>query len=640
MSARWWSQPFAPEGSAAAEGIAKQLGRPSLDPLTVLVREAAQNSWDARAPDGLVDFSVDIRTLRNNTAAWRAALLPQPSAESHLDIDQQLNANCVIIVVSDRNTIGLGGPLRAGERPPDDVKSDFVQFLRNVGEPSDHQFGGGTYGFGKGIFYQLSHVGAILVDTNVREGGPTGRRLMGAALGHSWYQGDRRFTGRHWWGNVSADDVPDPVLSHEAEFLATSLGLPGFADGRSGTDIVIIAADLGVAGSEVDAQERTPHEAATFIASSVLWNLWPKMVSDEQGHYMRFTVGVDGSSVAVVDPQEVVELEPFVEALLEIRAGRGLPYSRTVPPRHAGTFALAIGAASRSERLAIRAARPFEGSAHHVARMRVAELVVDYLAGPPHPDTRLAYGAVYKASEDADALFAASEPPTHDDWVAKGLTGPARGTVLGARTFIQKQLDERLGLAPQAGGSGGQGLGQLSMLLASIIPARFNNLAKQNETDDDEFTTWPQGRGDGGEAGTGTGSTNAGSGFGTNGSHRGGGLPLRRGGKPKLVGTPALRLEHGEPYLVAAVRIPASDFERTLAADVEVVIEGGGREVERPLGAIVPRVIEWRSNSGEVLRGRTLHLAACDESDWCVYATHVPDAVVRFSVTEVKLNAA
>jgi hypothetical protein len=460
LSVRWWSQPFAPEGSAAAEGIVKQLGRPALDPLTVLVREAAQNSWDAHLPDGVVEFRIDVRLLGDDVGTWRDLLLPGPPSESNVDLDKALRPEAVVLVVSDRNTRGLGGPLRAGERAHGEETPDFVQFLRNVGEPSDHQFGGGTYGFGKGIFYRLSRAGAILVDTHGAGGDPAARRLMGAALGHSWYLGERRFTGRHWWGLVATDDVPDPVLTTQADTIAKALRLPGFDDGTTGTDIVVLAAHLGTIGSESEARDRTPEEAANFIMSSVLWNLWPKMVPDEHGHHMRFVVGVNGSDIPVPEPHTFNELAPFVEALLEVRAGDGVAFSRTVPPKHAGTFAMALGAAdSAGTRLLIGAAKPFEGPSHHVARMRVAELVVDYLPGPPHSDPRLAYAGVFKASEDADALFASAEPPTHDDWIAKGLSGTARGVVQGARTFMQKQLDERLGLGPQTGSSGGQGWG-------------------------------------------------------------------------------------------------------------------------------------------------------------------------------------
>lgn len=624
MSARWWSQPFAPEGSAAAEGIVKQLGRPALDPLTVLVREAAQNSWDARLPNGMVvEFGVDVRVLGEDVGAWRHLLLPGPQAESDLHLDAALRPDTVVLVISDRNTVGLGGPLRAGERAGEDETPDFVQFLRNVGEPSDHQFGGGTYGFGKGIFYRLSRVGAILVDTNMAAGGPTRRRLMGAALGHSWYLEDRRFTGRHWWGQVAADDVPDPLLGGDAEAVAEALRLPGFMDGRTGTDIVVLAAGLGPAGSEQDSRERTPAEAATFITSSILWHLWPKMVPDAHGRQIRFTVGVNGSSVSVPAPETVDDLAPFVEALRDVRAGRGALYSRTVPPRRAGSFAMALGASDGvSRRLSVTAARPFEGPSHHVARMRVAELVVDYMPGPAHPDTRLSYGAVFKTSEDADALFAQAEPPTHDDWISKGLSGSARGVVLGARAFVQKQLDEKLGLGPQVGGSGGQGLGEFSALLAGIVPAR---LGTRRDTD-----------GTGGKGSTGGGERpSSSSGGGSLGS-----APPRREGRVRLAGAPSLRIHQGHPYLVAPVKVPADHRVRLVSADVEVVVEGGGRETEPPLGAALPQIMQWQSATGDVVvQGRSIQVQPGEDSDWYVYATYLPDAVVRFRVSQVASSA-
>ncbi|MEU4337178.1 hypothetical protein AB0F59_21470 [Micromonospora lupini] len=623
MSGRWWSQPFAPEGSAAAEGIVKQLGRPALDPLTVLVREAAQNSWDAHLSEGVVEFGVDVRVLGEHVDAWRQLLLPGPPSDSNVDLDNALRPDAVVLVVSDRNTGGLGGPLRAGERARDEETPDFVQFLRNVGEPSDHQFGGGTYGFGKGIFYRLSQVGAILVDTNTAEGGAAGRRLMGAALGHSWFLGDRRFTGRHWWGHVAPDDIPDPILAGQAGSVAKALGLPGFADGRTGTDIVVLAADLGSTGWESYARERTPAEAATFIASSVLWNLWPKMIPDERGRCMRFVVGVNGSRVPVPEPGSFDELAPFVESLHDVRAGKGVSYSRTVPPRNAGSFALALGAAGEGDtRLVIAAAKPFEGPSHHIARMRVAELVVDYLPGPPHPDNRLSYGGVFKASEDADALFASAEPPTHDDWVAKGLSGSARGVVLGARTFVHKQVDEKLGFGAQAGGSGGRGMGELSALLAGIVPAR---IGVGRDTD-----------GPGGRGGPSSGEVVGPMVGGSSGS----GSSSRRGRKPRLTGIPSLQIHHGHPYLVAPVMVPADVTARIVSADVEVVVEGGGRENEPPLGAALPQVMQWQSVTGiVVVSGRSIHVPAGEESEWYVYATYVPDAVVRFRVSQVTSNA-
>src|SRR4051812_36341141 len=100
MTGVWWSQPFAPEGSAAAEGIVKQLGRPTLDPLAVLVREAAQNSADAQREDtDLVEFRIDVRTLGTTADAWRELLLPAPEAQSGLPLDAALSPDSVVLVI-------------------------------------------------------------------------------------------------------------------------------------------------------------------------------------------------------------------------------------------------------------------------------------------------------------------------------------------------------------------------------------------------------------------------------------------------------------------------------------------------------------------------------------------------------------
>ncbi len=43
-----FSEPYGASGGLAADGILNQLGRPDIEALEVLVREAVQNSWDAK----------------------------------------------------------------------------------------------------------------------------------------------------------------------------------------------------------------------------------------------------------------------------------------------------------------------------------------------------------------------------------------------------------------------------------------------------------------------------------------------------------------------------------------------------------------------------------------------------------------
>jgi hypothetical protein len=596
MTTRWWSQPFAPEGSAAAEGIVKQLGRPLLDPLTVLVREAAQNSWDARAGGAQVDFRISLRTLGALTDSWRELILPGPTATAEL-LDASVTHDAVLLVVSDRGTRGLGGPLRAGARPAHGEKADFVQFLRNVGEPNDNEFGGGTYGFGKGIFYRLSRTSAILVDTMTIQGD---RRLMGAALGNSWYDDDdQRYTGRHWWGDIAADGIPDPYIGLEAADLAARLGLPGFADDATGTDVALIAADLGTSEDAGESRPRTVQEAGLFLASSMLWHLWPKAVKLESAPSMRFSVEIDGELLQVPDPHSVSELRPFVQSLEKVRTGTAHGYRRTVAPKDAGRLALTVGAATTQPiDEIVEMAKPYEGPSHHVARMRVAELVVDYLPTSTHPDGLLRYGGVFRSTLDSDEYFASSEPPTHDSWVEKGLSGTARGVVQGARNFVVKTVDAELGLGDGATGGQAKGLGALSSRLASLLPS---------------------------VSATGPGAKHSRPSGGSGGQGR---------VVPRIVDGPNLHRYNGKLHLMAKVHVPASATDRTVRAEVAVVVEGGGRESAPPAGAPVPVVTGWRTEGDRGIDGPEVVVRPGDSTDWWVFASYVPDAVVRFRITE------
>lgn len=621
IEAGWWSQPFAPEGSVAAEGIVKQLGRPEMDPLTVLIREAAQNSWDARCATGPIDFRVSLYRLGSLAEVWREEMLPPPPHASGNELNEMLNEDTIMLVVSDRNTVGLGGPIRAGTRPAPGEKADFVQFMRNVGEARDHEFGGGTYGFGKGIFYRISRAGAILVDT--RTGGAvSSRRLMGAALGESYYVGDQRYTGRHWWG-VVGDLVADPVLDADAEGMSHKLGLPGFAEGETGTDVVIIAADLGTKSNDPESPQRSLEEAAKYLASSILWHLWPKFVPDRNDQFMRFKVTADGLDVEVPLPESISDLAPFVQALNEIRAGGGVHYNRTVAPKDAGSLSLKLMPSKASDTITTAdLARPFTGAPHHVARMRAPELVVDYFQGPPHSDARLAYGAVFKASPEADAAFAMSEPPTHDNWVARGLTGTDKGVVQNVTRFLNREVSHIV--APQVAtrGDTSRGLGELSVRLGALIPSELRGWTA---------TAGGDAAGAGEQSGRARGSGGVADKTGQRRSVR----------QPRIVGVPRLEIHRGEPRVVAEVEVPACDSVRKLRAGVDVVVEGGRVEDAPPEGAAVPTIVEWRgSDETQMVEGPILTIEPGGPTRWFVHASYVDDAVVRFRLAEIQVGGA
>ncbi|MFC9084123.1 hypothetical protein ACFTY7_45855 [Streptomyces sp. NPDC057062] len=280
MEVAWYSQPYPPEGASAAEGIRNQLGRPELDLLTILVRESAQNSWDARLSDSStpVDYGIDMWTVAPaHAGAWRT-LLPagSPTNPDHFPLRTTLRHPVIrVLAVSDRGTRGLGGPTRANDAVGAD--RDFVSFIRNIGEPRDRALGGGTYGFGKGIFYLLSKSGSVLVHSRCRTpGGDYETRLIGCTLWKSYVAtergGERRYTGRHWWGDTTGD-VVEPLVGTAADAVAQRLGLRPFGPRETGTTVVVIDPNLD--------EFEQPTDAADYLAETIAWHLWPKMISTD-----------------------------------------------------------------------------------------------------------------------------------------------------------------------------------------------------------------------------------------------------------------------------------------------------------------------------------------------------------------------
>lgn len=598
MRATWWSQPYPPEGTMASDGIQRQLGTPSLDPLAVLIRETAQNSWDARSDDsGGVALRYELFELKQAAAAAEL-LLPGPAVPDQPDrLGPSITPGSRVLLVSDRGTDGLGGPLRSDVPAESGEMPDFVNFIRNVGEARDRALGGGTYGFGKGILYRVSGPSTIIVDTTCLVGGGLQRRLMGAALTHGFTRSGRRYTGRHWWG-VERDGIIDPLLDDEAATTADSLGLRGFASGETGTDIYVLDPDLG---TEADGTIRCVSDAARYMAGSAVWFLWPKLLERDGRRPMTVEVSLDGKEIPIPEPEKARRLRPFVRAFRALDAPKAKPLTRRSPPNTVGVFASAESPYAPTPDGVLDSAEPFAGPAHHCAQMRDVELVVNYVAGPDHPDPQTQYGAVFRASVEADDHFAQAEPPTHDDWVTQHLSGTDRGVVTAARRFVRDEMARVATPAADAGphSSSRVPLGELSSTLARILPTAS---------------------GDGGSAGGGGGDTGGGSG--------GGGGPRR----PITQSGPAqLAVVDGTARILQPCRAADSASDITAVAIARVAVDGSAERVA-PLGAPMPEVLGWMSDTGDWVAGDVLTISPSATRDWVVHVKPAPHASTLVTV--------
>ncbi|MER9175296.1 hypothetical protein NKH72_17100 [Mesorhizobium sp. M0955] len=471
-----YSEPYGSTGNIG-ENFRRLLGAPALGPLQTLIREAVQNIADAAKLGHGPEILIRLRTLsREQLEILREVILREeprePKSCDLLKLAVSRN-NLTVLEICDFRTTGLGGPTRSDRIPIGTERTDFIDFLRNIGTPRDTEHGGGTYGFGKVALYRASRCATILVDTLPHATGPKDRRLIGCHVGHSFGIPEngmlRKYTGRHWWGVADAQDgVVDPVTGDQAAELATALGFPDRDDGRTGTSIMII---------DFETEDEDLHVSGNRIVEALLWNFWPRLMRDVPDS-RRFVckVEVEGADVPVPAPEDIAPFDLFCKAMRAARSRSGhdvRPIESQWRQKLLGTLAIERGL--RSPR------RPLVGEGtevpavvHHVALMRPVELVVKYLEGTPLPDERLEWAGVFLASGEGEVerAFADSEPPAHDDWIPDNLpAGNARRYVKFAMKRLRGIASEMGIVAPgrPIGSSSGPPLARLAGRLGAIL---------------------------------------------------------------------------------------------------------------------------------------------------------------------------
>jgi hypothetical protein len=422
----WFPERVPPSGALTATGLRGVLGRPRLHPLTILVRETAQNSWDARLSERPVEFSVHGFDLSPTQLDNLRTLVFAETPAVGLDLRARLRSSTMrVLVIRDSNTHGLGGPTRA-DSAPHGGPNRYVRFLLDVGAADRQKVEGGTYGFGRSIAYNVSSVHTVVVYTRSRDQLERPQsRLIAAGLGEEYSRDGQRFTGRHWWGRLAGGTV-EPLVDSAADDLAAAIGFPLFRHDETGTALMILDPVLFA---------EHPERAMGFIAESIAWHLWPKMIPTDRPP-MRFTVSWNGSRIPVPDPTDMQPLTGYVRALeaihearrerttaegvevIEVRAERPkttlgwlalcrFPYRQSRPP--------SATLQDDGEEEGVSPA-PFTGRSSHVVLLRSPELVVIYDPHVEDPNPDLEWAGVFLAADHHNEAFAESEPPTHDAW--------------------------------------------------------------------------------------------------------------------------------------------------------------------------------------------------------------------------------
>jgi len=583
------SELFSATGGAAAEGVSNQLGRPRADRFTLLVREAVQNSWDAKLDASeVVRFQIDGYELDENN---RRALADQvfASAPASVDLRARLltGSNFPILAVSDFGTRGLSGPTRGDIVPLPGESTNFVDFMRYIGRPPNRAYAGGTYGFGKAAYYLASSLKTICVHTCFNVGNEVESRFMAAALGPQFEtdgHAGRRFTGRHWWGRMAPDQVVDPIVGEQADELAQLLGGVGRGPNETGTTVYVLAPDF---------QSALAQSVLSDMGRVLMDYFWPKLVDGPaQTASMSFCVRWQGADLPLPQLHNEPELALLTHAFLAavgkepLRGATLETISSQRPKKLLGHAAFVrqsiIGTQKTSSIISDDAdsnARPrvLQRPLHHIAVMRAPNFVVKYLEGPPVPYELAEYAGVFRVDSEVDAAFARSEPPTHDDWVPDFLFDPAEKTYVRVAHRRLKEVVEGFAAPPlvEATGMGTPSVAAFSRLLGGLAPS----LGEGTRNSSRSPSSSPGGNG-------------------TRSGNRGGTTVATQ---VDFVGEPTTEMVDAIPVMMARFQVSGIQDESVRIVALPKVVVADGFESEPPEGSQQPTVLKWFGPDGEIV---------------------------------------
>lgn len=148
--------------------VLKSIQNETTEKMELLVRESIQNSLDA----GLSKQDVKVEFTINEIVMSEVFKVVQDLNKEYFyknykgDIQKQ-------IVISDKNTQGLTGDIRTDL----DTNSNLFKLIYNVGQAQQNKGSGGSWGYGKTIYYRIGN-GLVLFYSRIKENNGYSERLV------------------------------------------------------------------------------------------------------------------------------------------------------------------------------------------------------------------------------------------------------------------------------------------------------------------------------------------------------------------------------------------------------------------------------------------------------------------------------
>jgi len=260
--------------------------------IDILVRESVQNSLDAGRNDfeGFTEFYFDIVEYIDSDELINAlSFLRQEQTDFVFQrlIGRIQRSNSSAIVLSDRGTTGLSGPVMYDDKKwhDNDIRKNFANLVYELGQNHGAEMAGGSFGFGKSIYYRISGAGLVMYYSRSAEG----ERLAFCMISKEEQEESHLSTGICWWGETSeyqgikyAVPVTDPAKIGEV-LQSLKMEKIRLNETETGTSISIFGPGLNFLRENVDESEDSeiPYNSQLLkikFEDAVQKWYWPRMI--------------------------------------------------------------------------------------------------------------------------------------------------------------------------------------------------------------------------------------------------------------------------------------------------------------------------------------------------------------------------
>jgi hypothetical protein len=271
-------------------------GNSRLSLIDILVRESIQNSLDAynKGREEQIKFYLDQIKFTDHhslSSCIKKALVVKPNDSFFNRLNNRLcNGHPSIMVLSDKGTTGLSGPVKPSDKGWGDnsVRKNFANLVYEIGQNHGAELAGGSFGFGKTIFYRLSASGLVMYYSRSVEG----ERLAFCMVSPEEQSQVQNSTGISWWGEAEEFDgikyATPQTDSHRIKQTLRSLNADQFwlPENSFGTSIFIfspILTSVDEFDSEANSQEQDfNHRFKYTFDSAVKKWYWPRMLTTKK----------------------------------------------------------------------------------------------------------------------------------------------------------------------------------------------------------------------------------------------------------------------------------------------------------------------------------------------------------------------